>query len=58
MELANSVELGRKYGKTYTFDGVKYDLIEFMLKLEDEPFFQELRSQVIDRLLNGIPEKS
>jgi recombination protein RecA len=58
MTLASSVNLGRKYGKTYTFDGVKYDLVEFLLKLEDDVFFQELREQVVDRLLNGIPEES
>ena len=52
------VSLGKKYGKTYTFNEVKYDLIEFMVKLEDETFFQELRTQVVDRLLNGIPEES
>jgi recombination protein RecA len=58
MDLAHAVSLGRKYGKTYTFNDVKYDLIEFMVKLEDEAFFQELRTQVVDRLLNGIPEES
>lgn len=57
MDLANSLDIGKKYGKTYTFDGVKYDLIEFMEKLEDEEFFQELRTKVIDKL-KTIPSES
>jgi recombination protein RecA len=28
MALLNEFELGRKYGKTYDFDGTKYDLEE------------------------------
>jgi recombination protein RecA len=55
MNLADHLELGRKYGKTYTFDGVKHNLEEFMTMLDDDVFFQELRSKVVDRLLNGIP---
>lgn len=57
MDLANEIELGRKYGKTYTFDGIKYTLEEFMDMLNDEAFFQELREKVIDGLLNGIEIK-
>jgi len=55
MQLADEVELGRKYGKTYTFDGVKHQLEDFLVMLDDDLFFQELRNKVIDRLLNGIP---
>ena len=50
MELANELELGRKYGKTYTFDGTKYMLEEFMEMLNDEDFFTELRNKVIEKL--------
>jgi recombination protein RecA len=57
LDLANDVNLGKKYGATYTFDKVKYSLDEFMEKLNDDLFFDELRAKVIDRLLNGIPIK-
>lgn len=57
MDLASKLELGRKYGSTYTFDGIKYDLIEFQLKLtEDALFYNELRAKIIDRMKFGIPE--
>ena len=51
MELANEFELGRKYGKTYTFDGVKYDLEEFKSMLEsDEDFYNQLRNRLIEAI--------
>ncbi len=49
MEIASDLSLGRKYGKTYTFDGVKYDLEEFSNKLQtDEDFYNELRDKIIE----------
>jgi recombination protein RecA len=50
MDLANELELGRKYGKTYTFDGTKYLLTEFMDMLNDDEFFTDLRNKVIEKL--------
>lgn len=50
MELANKLELGRKYGKTYTFDGTKYLLDEFMEKLDDHEFIVTLRNKIIEKL--------
>jgi recombination protein RecA len=48
MELLNEFELGRKYGKTFTIDGVKYDLEEFKQLVVDNPeFYNELREKVI-----------
>ena len=48
MELLNEFELGRKYGKTFTIDGVKYDLDEFKQLVVDNPeFYNELREKVI-----------
>ena len=48
MELANDFGVGRKYGKTYTFDGVKYDLNEFRDKVQnDEEFFNELKTKLV-----------
>lgn len=49
MELANRFELGRKYGSTYTWDGTKYKLDEFMLLLEDPVFYKDLREKIISK---------
>lgn len=50
MSLANQLDLGRKYGKTYTWDGTKYSLEEFSEKLDDDVFYNELRSKIIETL--------
>lgn len=48
MSLLNEFELGRKYGKTMTVDGVKYDLEEFKQLILDNPeFYDELKEKVI-----------
>jgi len=51
MELLNEFELGRKYGKTMTVDGTKYDLEEFkQLVLDNPEFYDELREKVIAKI--------
>jgi recombination protein RecA len=51
MDIASELEIGRKYGKTYTFDTIKYDLLEFKDRvLSDEKFYNELRNKVIETL--------
>lgn len=50
MSLANEFDLGRKYGKTYTFDGTKYSLNEFMEKLDDDVFFDELKQKIVNEI--------
>lgn len=56
LQLLHDLELGRKYGKTYTYDGIKYDLEEFKQNiLEDVDFFNSLKSKIIDTL-TGIEE--
>jgi len=48
MQLLNEYELGRKYGKTMTVDGVKHDLEEFKdMVRNDEKFYNELRMKII-----------
>ena len=47
MDLANKFELGKKYGKTYTFDEIKYSLEEFIDMLDDDIFFNDLREKLI-----------
>lgn len=53
LTLLNDFELGRKYGKTYTYKDVKYDLDEFkQMILEDFDFFEELKTTVINKIKN------
>lgn len=52
MKLSDEVGLGRKYGKTYTFDDFKYSLEEFELMLDDEKFYNELKEKVVSKLID------
>jgi IS5 family transposase len=54
MSLLNEFELGRKYGKTMTVDGTKYDLEEFKQLVVDNPeFYDELREKIITKINNA-----
>jgi recombination protein RecA len=51
MDLLDEFELGRKYGKTFTIDGTKYDLEEFKQLVVDNPeFYDELKEKVIAKI--------
>ena len=51
MSLLNEFEIGRKYGKTMTVDGTKYDLEEFkQLVLDNPEFYDELREKIIAKI--------
>ena len=51
MDLINEHEIGRKYGKTMTYNETKYDLEEFKTMLMDnEEFFNEIRNKIINKL--------
>jgi hypothetical protein len=51
MELINEFEIGRKYGKTMTIDGIKYDLEEFKQLVVDNPeFYDELKQKIIAKI--------
>jgi recombination protein RecA len=51
MELLNEFEIGRKYGKTFTLDFVKYDLDEFkQLILNNPEFYDELREKIVAKI--------
>jgi len=51
LQMLHDFELGRKYGKTYTFDGVKYDLEEFkQMVLEDVNFFDTIKSTLVSAI--------
>jgi len=57
LRLLHEFELGRKYGKTYTFDDVKYDLEEFKeMILEDADFFDKLKGKIVQAIC-GIEEQ-
>ena len=51
MELINDYEVGRKYGKTMTFDGVKYDLEEFKRMLVDnQEFYDSIKQTILNKI--------
>jgi recombination protein RecA len=51
MELLNEFELGRKYGKTFTFNETKYDLEEFKaMLLDNEEFYNEIKASIINKI--------
>jgi recombination protein RecA len=51
MTLLNEFELGRKYGKTMTVDGTKYDLEEFKQLVVDNPeFYDELKEKIVAKI--------
>jgi recombination protein RecA len=51
MDMANNFEILRKYGKTITYNEIKYDVDEFRTLLEDnDEFFDKLRQDIIDKI--------
>ena len=53
MELLNELELGRKYGKTFTFKDIKYDLEEFkQMIVDNEEFQKEIKEAIINKINN------
>ena len=57
LDLLNEYKLGRKYGDTYTFDDVKYNLDEFkQMILDDEELFTKLKNKLVSAI-KGSPIK-
>ena len=53
MDLLNEFELGRKYGKTFTFEDVKYDLDEFkQMIVDNEEFYNKIKQTIVDKINN------
>jgi hypothetical protein len=51
MELLNEFEIGRKYGKTFTLDFIKYDIDEFKKLIVDNPeFYNELKEKIVAKI--------
>ena len=53
MELGNEYEVLRKYGKTITYDDVKYQMDEFQELLLDNP---EFKQAIVDDIMKKIKE--
>jgi len=53
MELANEHEIIKKWGKTITFNEIKYDLDQFKDMLMDNPtFFDTLKKEIVNKIKN------
>ena len=51
LTLMNEYEVGRKYGKTMTFNETKYDLEEFKRMLIDNPdFYEEIKTSILNKI--------
>ena len=51
LELINDYEVGRKYGKTMTFDDVKYDLEEFKrMLIDNEEFYDSIKQTILNKI--------
>lgn len=51
LELLNEYELGRKYGKTMTFNDVKYDLDEFKrMLIDNQEFYDEITANIVKKI--------
>lgn len=51
LTLMNDYEVGRKYGKTMTFNETKYDLEEFKRMLLDNPeFYEEIKTAILNKI--------
>lgn len=58
MDLINEYEVGRKYGKTMTFNETKYDLEEFKSMLMDnEEFYNEIKETILNKIKNTQTEE-
>ena len=56
LDLLHELKLGRKYGSTYTYEDVKYDLEEFKeMILEDVNFFDALKTKIVNTI-KGIEQ--
>jgi len=51
LSLMNEYEVGRKYGKTMTFNDTKYDLEEFkQMLLDNEEFYNQIRDSIVIKI--------
>jgi len=58
LQLLHDYELGRKYGKTYTYNDVKYNLEDFKQDiLEDVDFYEALKAKIISTIKGELPKE-
>ncbi len=58
LQLLHDYELGRKYGKTYTYNDVKYNLEDFKQDiLEDVDFYEALKAKIINTIKGERPKE-
>lgn len=51
LDLMNEYEVGKKWGKTMTFNETKYDLDEFKQMLIDNPeFYEEIKTAIVNKI--------
>ena len=59
LTLMNEYEVGRKYGKTMTFNETKYDLEEFKRMLLDNPeFYAEIKTAILYKIKRKMSRPS
>jgi recombination protein RecA len=55
LTLLNDFNIGKKYGKTYTYKDVKYDLDEFkQMILEDVDMFEDLKNTIVNHIKGNV----
>ena len=55
LELINTYEVGRKYGKTMTFEDVKYDLEEFKsMLIDNQEFYDSIRQTILNKIWKTV----
>ena len=52
MELLDSFDIVKKWGKTITYGETKYEIKEFEKLLENEEFFNSLKEEIINKIKN------
>lgn len=52
LDLMNTLQIGRKYGQTFTFKEIKYPLDVFMDMLSEEEFYKEITEAIVEKINN------
>ncbi len=52
MQLANDLEVGKIYGKSFIYKETKYDKLEFQKSLEDEKIYNTLKEEIVEKIKN------
>jgi recombination protein RecA len=55
LALLHDLEIGKKYGQTFTFKEIKYPLDTFIDMLSEEDFYKEITESIVDKINNKTP---